>query len=304
MLNCAINTSAKILPILHFSNVESDSKFVVCHLYFVTFISLPKLDRNNKRMTQKLHKAFYHIAYCMFVIFALNFAFRSTWGNNTLTFFLVSLVFLIVLGTFYFFNYRIVPKYYFTRRYASFAFYTFCTSIISLYLVLLVIVFAYVNIANFTYELPNTTLFVIVGIVMYLLVFIGSFLSITNQSIEKGKVMQQLLDEKEKMKKSVLEIMSNRKLTRIPYEDIIYIESSSNYIKVITTNNQFKSKEKIGQLATRLPDIFLRIHRSFIINTERLKVVTSDKVLVDDIHLNIGRSYKNEIKEVLNKMSN
>jgi len=255
-------------------------------------------------MNKKLKKAFYHIAYWMFVIFVLSFAFRSSWGNNTLTFFFVSSLFLIVLGTFYFFNYRIVPKFYLTRRYARFAFYTFCTAIISLYFVLLVIVFAYVNISNYTYVMPNSTLFVLVGIVLYLLVFVGSFLSIMNQSLEKQKVIQQMLDEKEKMKKSFLEIMSNRKLTKIPYEDIIYIESSSNYIKVITTKNQIESKEKISTLATRLPEMFLRIHRSFIINTERLKEVSSDKVLVDDIHLNIGRSYKNEIKEVLNMMSN
>jgi len=255
-------------------------------------------------MNKKLKKAFYHIAYWMFVIFVLSFAFRSSWGNNTLTFFFVSSLFLIVLGTFYFFNYRIVPKFYLTQRYARFAFYTFCTAIISLYFVLLVIVFAYVNISNYTYVMPNSTLFVLVGIVLYLLVFVGSFLSIMNQSLEKQKVIQQMLDEKEKMKKSFLEIMSNRKLTKIPYEDIIYIESSSNYIKVITTKNQIESKEKISTLATRLPEMFLRIHRSFIINTERLKEVSSDKVLVDDIHLNIGRSYKNEIKEVLNMMSN
>lgn len=255
-------------------------------------------------MNKISRKPFYHIAYWMFVIFVLIFAFRSSWGNNTLTFYFVSALFLIVLGTFYFFNYRIVPKYYLTRRYARFAFYTFCTSIVSLYFVLSVIVFAYVNISNCTYVMPNSTLFVIAGIVMYLLVFIGSFLSITNQAVEKARVIQELLDEKEKMKKSVLEIMSKRKMTKIPYEDIIYIESSSNYIKVITIDNQIESKEKISNLANRLPDTFLRIHRSFIINTERLKEVSSDKILVDDISLNIGRSYKKEIKEVLNKMSN
>ncbi|TRX63173.1 LytTR family DNA-binding domain-containing protein [Carboxylicivirga sp. M1479] len=255
-------------------------------------------------MNEKLKKAFYHIAYWMFVIFVLSFAFRSSWGNNTLTFFFVSTHFLIVLVTFYFFNYRLVPKYYLTRRYARFAFYTFCTAIVSAYFVFVVIVFAYVNISNFTYTMPNSTLFVLVSVVLYMLVFVGSFLSIMNKSVENQKVMQNLLDEKEKMKKSVLEIMSNRKMTKIPYEDIIYIESSSNYIKIITTNNQIESKEKISAIASRLPDMFLRIHRSFIINTARLKEVSSSKVIVDDIALNIGRSYKNEIKEVLNKMSN
>lgn len=255
-------------------------------------------------MHKKLKKAFYHIAYWIFVIVVLSFAFRSSWGNNILTLFYVSSTLIIVMGTFYFFNYFIVPKYYFTQRYTRFTFYTFCTAIVSAYLVLLVLVFAYVKISNFTFTKPNSTLFVLASVVMYMLVCLGSFLSIMKKSLENQKAMQNLLDEKEKMKKSVLEIMSKRKMTKIPYEDIVYIESSSNYIKVITTNNQIESKEKISKLATRLPDMFLRIHRSFIINTERLTEVSSSKVIVDDIPLNIGRSYKNEIKDVLSKMSN
>jgi two-component system response regulator LytT len=255
-------------------------------------------------MHKKLKKTFSHVAYWVFAIVVLSFAFRSSWGNHTLTLFYVSSTLIISMGTFYFFNYIIIPRYYLARRYAKFAFYTFCTAVASAYLVLLVLVFAFANIANFTFTYPNTTLFVLVSVVLYLLVFVGSFLSIIKKSLENQKVMQNLLDEKEKMKKSVLEIMSNRKMIKIPYEDIVYIESSSNYIKVITTNKEIESKEKISKLATRLPDMFLRIHRSFIINTERLTEVTSNKVVVDDISLNIGRSYKNEIKKVLSKMSN
>lgn len=55
-----------------------------------------------------------------------------------------------------------------------------------------------------------------------------------NQIIENRQVIRQLLDEKEKMKRSFLEIVSNRKMTKIPYDEIIYIESLSDYIKVIT----------------------------------------------------------------------
>ncbi|WP_442913415.1 LytTR family transcriptional regulator DNA-binding domain-containing protein [Labilibaculum sp. K2S] len=44
---------------------------------------------------------------------------------------------------------------------------------------------------------------------------------------------------------------------------------------------------------------FLRIHRSFIINKNRLKSFSYDQVLVDDIQLNIGRTYRKQIKESL-----
>ncbi|WP_158027181.1 LytR/AlgR family response regulator transcription factor [Labilibacter marinus] len=120
------------------------------------------------------------------------------------------------------------------------------------------------------------------------------------QIIEKGQVINKLEIEKEKTKKSFLEIMSNRKMIKIPYDEIIYIESLSDYIKVTTINNEIKSKEKISKLSEKLPDIFLRIHRSFIINTDRIKERSLEQVLVDGYQLNIGRSYRKDVKEVLN----
>lgn len=59
------------------------------------------------------------------------------------------------------------------------------------------------------------------------------------------------------------------------------------------------SKEKISNLVKRLPETFLRIHRSFVINTDRVKSISSEKIQVDDIQLSIGRSYKKVVKESL-----
>lgn len=253
-------------------------------------------------MNKKLKNPYYHIAYWIFVILVLTLVFGLSWGNNTAAFFFVSMLLPIVLGTSYFFNYVLVPKFYFTKRYAKFAYYTFCMAIISVYLEMLVLVISYVYLVNLSFEnlSPNATQIVLLAVILYLLVFIGSFLLMMHQIIENRQVIQQLLDEKEKMKKSFLEIRSNRKITKIAYDDIVYIESLSDYIKVITVKEQIISKEKISNLASRLPDIFLRIHRSFIINTDRIKNISRDEVMVDDVALTIGRSYKKAVKESLN----
>lgn len=244
---------------------------------------------------------YYHIAYWIFVILVLTLVFGLSWGNNTAAFFFVCMLLPIVLGTSYFFNYVLVPKFYLTKKYSKFAFYTFCMAVISVYLEMIVLVISYVYLVNLSYQnlSPNATQILLLAIILYLLVFIGSILLMMRQILENRQIIQQLLDEKEKMKKSFLEIMSNRKIAKIPYEDIVYIESLSDYIKVITVKDQIMSKEKISNLTSRLPDIFLRIHRSFIINTDRLKNISSDEVTVDDITLTIGRSYRKAVKESL-----
>lgn len=250
-------------------------------------------------MKIKLENPYFHIAYWIIVILVLTSVFGFSWGNNSAAFYFVCMLLPIVLGTSYFFNYVLVPKFYLTKKYGRFAFYTFCMAVVSVYLEMWVLVFSFVYLVklNFSYLSPNATQIILLIVILYLLVFIGSFLLMVNQIREKRQLIQQLLDEKEKMKKSFLEIMSNRKITKIPYEDIVYIESLSDYIQITTVKDQIVSKEKISNLATRLPDIFLRIHRSFIINTERIKNISYDEVMVDDMTLTIGRSYRKQVKE-------
>lgn len=253
-------------------------------------------------MNKKTENSNYHIAYWIFVILVLTLAFGFSWGDNRAAFFFVSMLLPIVLGTSYFFNYVLVPRYYLTKRYAKFAFYCFCTAVISVYLEMMVLLFSFVYMVKLSYENlnPNATQILLLAVVQYLLVFIGSFLLMMNQIVENKKVIQQLLGEKDKMKRSFLEIISNRKMTKIPYDEIIYIESLSDYIKVITINEEIVSKDKISRVDKILPDFFLRIHRSFIINTNRIKEVSFDELRVDDVRLNIGRSYRKIVKETLN----
>ncbi|MCK5677332.1 MAG: LytTR family transcriptional regulator [Flavobacteriaceae bacterium] len=256
-----------------------------------------------KIINKKSKNPYYHIAYWIFVILVLTVVFGFSWGNNTVAFFFVCMLLPIVLGTSYFFNFVLVPKFYLTKKYARFVFYIFCTAVVSVYLEMIILVFSYVYLVNLSFQnlSPNATQIVLLAVILYLLVFIGSFLLMMNQIIENRQLIQQLLDEKEKMKKSFLEIMSNRKIAKIPYDDIVYIESLSDYIKLITVQDEIMSKEKISNLASRLPDIFLRIHRSFIINTDRIKNISSGEVMVDDVTLTIGRSYRKAVKESLNK---
>lgn len=182
-----------------------------------------------------------------------------------------------------------------------FAFFTFCLAVVSVYLEILVLVFAYVYLVNLNYENlnPNAAQLTLLAVMLYLLVFIGSFFLMMRQIIENRQLIQELLDEKEKLKLSFLEIMSNRRMVKIPYNEIIYIESLSDHIKVVTIHEAFVSKEKISRLVARLPDVFIRIHRSFIINTEKIKEYSLDEVLVEGIRLNIGRSYRKVVKDSL-----
>ncbi|MFO7977641.1 MAG: LytTR family DNA-binding domain-containing protein [Bacteroidales bacterium] len=242
-----------------------------------------------------------HIAYWSIVVVVLTLVFGRSWGNSLAAFYFVSMLLPIVLGTSYFVNYYLVPRYLLKKRYRKFALYVVYTAIVSVYLEMIVLLFSFIYLGNFSFSNlgPNASDTVLLAVILYLLVFVGVFFLMVRQVKEHRRMIGELLADKQKMKDPVLEIISNRKTARIPYREIVYIESLSDYIRINTTSRQVTSKEKISHLADRLPDAFIRIHRSFIINREMIKSITYDEVMVGGVNLNIGRSYRKGVRETL-----
>lgn len=256
-------------------------------------------------MKIKSSNPLYHILYIIFVFLTLMLVFGRSWGNKMAAFYFISMLLPVVLGTSYFFNYVLVPRFYLKKKYFRFGLYTLYTFIISLYLETIVLLFSLIYMANYSFRnmSPNASDAMMLALVLYLLVFLGSFLLMARQIKEEQQIIQHLMVEKEKMEKAFLEIMSNRKMTKISFDEIVYIESLADYIKIKTTNDEIVSKEKISHLASRLPDLFLRIHRSFIINKEKIKSFSYNEVQVGDIYLNIGRSYREAVRESMKSRS-
>jgi hypothetical protein len=228
--------------------------------------------------------------------------FGKSWGNRIAAFYFISLLLPVVMGTSYFFNYYLVPRFLLTRKYAWFALYFFYTLVVSLYLEMLVLIFSFIYLANFklTQMDPHSSDTILLAVVLYMVVFFCSFSLMVQQLFESHRELEELKTEKKKMEKPFLELISNRKLVHIPYENIIYIESLADYIKVHTiSKEEFSSKEKIGALEESLPDLFIRIHRSFIVNREKVIRFNNNELELGEVILTIGRSYK---KHVLPKL--
>jgi DNA-binding LytR/AlgR family response regulator len=81
---------------------------------------------------------------------------------------------------------------------------------------------------------------------------------------------------------------------------IVYIESLSDYIKVHSLKvGEITSKEKISVLSEKLPAQFIRIHRSFIVNKDKITRFNANEIELNEIQLNIGRSFKKQVLPVL-----
>jgi DNA-binding LytR/AlgR family response regulator len=97
----------------------------------------------------------------------------------------------------------------------------------------------------------------------------------------------------------------DRKMVKVLLDEILYIEGSSDYIKIYTHSKTIMTKHLISSLEETLPkDIFIRIHRSFIISANKIDSYTADLIHIGKKELPIGRLFKQNVNKFLQSKSN
>jgi len=90
-------------------------------------------------------------------------------------------------------------------------------------------------------------------------------------------------------------VNANKKHIKIGFDDILYIESIKDYIRIHLANSNVVTKESISNFETKLPAEFLRIHRSFIVNTSKITAFTKVDIEIETREIPIGASYKEKV---------
>lgn len=94
-------------------------------------------------------------------------------------------------------------------------------------------------------------------------------------------------------------VYSNKKNIKVYFDEILYIESIKDYVRIHTTKKNIISKDTITNYETLLPSSFFRIHRSFIVNSAKISAFTPHDIEIGDKELPIGTSYKKKVMELL-----
>ena len=94
-------------------------------------------------------------------------------------------------------------------------------------------------------------------------------------------------------------IKEGNKWIPIKIETILYIKSESNYSTLYTTDQNIMSLINLKDLQEKLPENFLRIHRSYIANTDHIEYYTTEEIKISDKHLPVSGKYKPEVKKYI-----
>jgi DNA-binding LytR/AlgR family response regulator len=94
-------------------------------------------------------------------------------------------------------------------------------------------------------------------------------------------------------------VKADRKMVKILVDDIVYIESAKDYVKVFTTNSVIITRQTISSVEAMLSDNkFFRIHRSYIVSLDKIHSFTSEIVEICNTELPIGRFYRHSFLQL------
>jgi len=111
---------------------------------------------------------------------------------------------------------------------------------------------------------------------------------------EPGDVMQ-----KPQLKEDHLIIRADRKLYKVNYEDLLYIEGQKAYVTFHTKKKNITALASLRELEEKLPSSqFIRIHKSYIVSIHEIESLEGNQVEIDGKHLSVGKNYRPDVEKV------
>lgn len=96
-------------------------------------------------------------------------------------------------------------------------------------------------------------------------------------------------------------VKTDYRIVKVTVADIRYIEGMSEYLKIhIEGEKPIITLLSMKKMEERLPDTFMRIHRSYIVNLDKIQEVNKNRIIMDaDTYLPIGDLYKETFQRYL-----
>ena len=119
------------------------------------------------------------------------------------------------------------------------------------------------------------------------------FVQAVNKAIELKKLKANAVESTENKEKDYLLVRADHKIHKLKFDDILYIQSMREYVAYFTPTGKILSLIALKKLEEILPsERFLRIHKSYIVNKEKVTTLEGNMVHLNDVKLPIGNLYK------------
>lgn len=134
--------------------------------------------------------------------------------------------------------------------------------------------------------------------IMILALILAATLKIVRDSFTlRQEVHQKTMEAPINKEEAVTSIFvkSDKKIIKIRIDEIQYIEAYGNYIKIFT-EEMILTPNTLADFLEKLPNDFIRVHKSFVLNFNRIKLIDGNQIVLQSgAKLPIGKSYKKAI---------
>ncbi|RDC56626.1 response regulator [Pedobacter chinensis] len=121
---------------------------------------------------------------------------------------------------------------------------------------------------------------------------------------ELSPVIQPVMLPVETADHAFLYFRAERKMVKVFLNDIFYVESLKDYIKIHTAKGTVITKYTMASLEAMLPvNFFLRVHRSFLVALNKIDTYTQDEIEIQEKHIPIGKLYRHQVINILTSTS-
>ena len=117
-----------------------------------------------------------------------------------------------------------------------------------------------------------------------------------------NRIRERLSPNLEGLDSSTIFLKTDYRVVKVNMADIRYVEAMSEYLKVYVEGDAkpIITLLSMKKMEERLPDNFMRIHRSYIINLDKIQEVNKNRVIMDsDTYLPIGDLYKETFQQYI-----
>jgi DNA-binding LytR/AlgR family response regulator len=95
-------------------------------------------------------------------------------------------------------------------------------------------------------------------------------------------------------------IKEDKKYYQIKLKDILFIEAYGNYVKINMADKMIVCHQTLTSFSHTLPDDqFIRVHKSYIISTDKIELIEGNRILIKNHKIPIGKMYKLNVNRLV-----
>ncbi|HNA58975.1 MAG TPA: LytTR family DNA-binding domain-containing protein, partial [Chitinophagales bacterium] len=91
-------------------------------------------------------------------------------------------------------------------------------------------------------------------------------------------------------------VKSDYKQVRINYADVTHVEGLREYVSIYAGGKRIVTLETMKNMEQLLPsDLFMRVHKSYIVNTSRIKSINGNQIELGEIRIPLGKVFRTQV---------